>query len=223
MSNLSSLKNGLKVLPRCLELAYPPILQTAANRNIKYAPLVEIDLTNFDFPGEKQRLANQLLGAVRDVGFYIVKGHGISDEEVLEILATANTYFHALNLEEKRKNPIDLGAGQSFGYRELTRYFGDTGIKETLETVPSSQSTLPETEYANVLQYEVHKDNIEYKDRPTHPFVRAHWHKIGPFSRKIWANVARPLLILHAIILELPEDYFLAMHNYDTPPEDFIR
>ena len=110
----------------------PPL---TTNPNIKYAPLVEINLSNFDEPGEKQRLANQLFEAVRDVGFYIVKGHGITDEEVLEILAIANTYFHNLSLEEKRKNPIDLGAGQSFGYREPTRYFGDTGIKEQLETV----------------------------------------------------------------------------------------
>jgi hypothetical protein len=102
---------------------------------IKYAPLVEIDFTNWDEPGETQRLADQLHHAVRDVGFYIVKGHGITDEEVLEVLQIANSYFHTLDVEEKRKNPIDLGAGQSFGYREPTRYFGDTGIKETLETV----------------------------------------------------------------------------------------
>jgi hypothetical protein len=103
---------------------------------IKYAPLVEIDFSNWNAPGEKQRLAGQLHHAVRDVGFYIVKGHGISDEEVLEVLAIANSYFHTLSMAEKVKNPIDLAAGQSFGYREPTRYFGDTGIKETLETVP---------------------------------------------------------------------------------------
>lgn len=64
---------------------------------------------------------------------------------------------------------------------------------------------------------------MDYKDRPTHPFMRAHWHKIGPFSRKIWENVARRLLILHAIILELPEDYFVKIHEYNNPSEDFIR
>jgi len=111
----------------------PPL---TTDKSVKYAPLVEIDVSNWDAPGEKQRLADQLHHAVRDVGFYIVKGHGITDEEVLEILAIANTYFHNLPLEEKRKNPIDLAAGQSFGYREPTRYYGDTGIKETLETVP---------------------------------------------------------------------------------------
>jgi len=102
-----------------LPYQYPP--QTT-DMSIKYAPLVETDLSRFDEPGEKQRLVDQLHHAVRDVGFYIVKGHGITDEEVLEeevleILAIANTYFHSLSVEEKRRNPIDLGAGQSFGYR----------------------------------------------------------------------------------------------------------
>jgi non-haem dioxygenase in morphine synthesis N-terminal len=113
--------------------ARPP-LTTA--KDIKYAPLVEIDFSHWDEPGEKQRLADQLHATVRDVGFYIVKGHGISDEEILEILGIANTLFHEVPLEVKRSNPIDLHAGQSFGYREPTRYYGDTGIRETLETVP---------------------------------------------------------------------------------------
>jgi len=64
---------------------------------------------------------------------------------------------------------------------------------------------------------------LSYKDRPTHQFLRAHWHKVGPFSRKIYENVAKRLLILHALILELPEDYFLEMHDYENPSEDFIR
>jgi isopenicillin N synthase-like dioxygenase len=39
----------------------------------------------------------------------------------------------------------------------------------------------------------------------------------------MYGNVMRRLLILHAIILELPEDYFLKMHDYNTPSEDFNR
>jgi non-haem dioxygenase in morphine synthesis N-terminal len=112
----------------------PPLTKET---DLKYAPLVEIDLSHWDEPGEKQRLAEQLRSAVRDVGFYIVTGHGISDEETMEVLSIANTYFHTVSLESKRLNPIDLGAGQSFGYREPTRYYGDTGIKEALETVSS--------------------------------------------------------------------------------------
>jgi isopenicillin N synthase-like dioxygenase len=73
------------------------------------------------------------------------------------------------------------------------------------------------------MKYEVHKDLLEYKDRPTHAFFKSHWHKFGPFHRKVWTNVARRLLILHALILELPEDYFLKMHDYDIPSEDFMR
>lgn len=108
-----------------------------AATGIRYSPLVEIDFSNWDEPGEKQRPPDQLHAALRDVGFYIVREHGITDEEVLEILAIANILFPDVELDEKRKNPIDLHAGQSFGYRELRRYCRDTGIKETLETVRS--------------------------------------------------------------------------------------
>jgi hypothetical protein len=116
----------------------PPL---SNDTTVKYAPLVEIDLSNWDVPGERQRLADQLHHAVRDVGFYIVKGHGITDEEILEILAIGNTFLH-LSLEEKRKNPTNVNAGQTFGYREPTHYFGQTGIKDTLEMVYQPDSML---------------------------------------------------------------------------------
>jgi hypothetical protein len=109
-----------------------PALST--DTSVKYAPLVEIDMSKWNVPGERQKLADQLHHAVRDVGFYIVKGHGITDKEILEILAIGNTYFK-LSLEEKRKNTTDVNAGQTFGYREPTHYFGQTGIKDTLEMV----------------------------------------------------------------------------------------
>src|SRR5579859_5928034 len=49
---------------------------------------------------------NYIIYAVsyRDVGIFIVKGHGIRDEEILEILQIPNTYFHSLSLQEKRIN-----------------------------------------------------------------------------------------------------------------------
>jgi isopenicillin N synthase-like dioxygenase len=39
----------------------------------------------------------------------------------------------------------------------------------------------------------------------------------------MYENVAKRLLILHALILELPEDYFLNMHDYNVPSDDIFR
>jgi isopenicillin N synthase-like dioxygenase len=102
---------------------------------LEWAPLVEIDISRFDEPGEKQRLAAQLEDAVRNVGFWIVTGHGIKDEEVLRQLAIATAFFH-LPMEEKVKVPIDLGNDMNWGYREPVREMGPTGYKESVETVP---------------------------------------------------------------------------------------
>jgi isopenicillin N synthase-like dioxygenase len=59
-------------------------------------------------------LAAQLEDAVRNVGFWIVTGHGIKDEEVVRQLALASAFFH-LPMEEKVKAPIDLENDLNWG------------------------------------------------------------------------------------------------------------
>ena len=171
---------------------------------LDYAPLVEIDVSKFDEPGEKQRLAAQLEDAVRNVGFWIVTGHGIKDAEVLRILSIANAFFKRPK-EEKTLVKIDLGKDKNFGYREPTRTYGDSGVKETLET------------------YEIHKSIPVFKDTEINPMIKAYWDEIAPFHRKLYDNVLSKLYILLAILLELPEDTFLEMTAYDNPSEDRIR
>jgi len=116
-------------------LEIPPYQRPAETQeNLEWAPLVEINISRFNEPGEKQKLAAKLEDAVRNVGFWIVTGHGITDEEVLRQLAIATAFFH-LPMEEKVKAPIDLGNDLNWGYREPVRDMGDTGLKESVETV----------------------------------------------------------------------------------------
>ncbi|KAJ7037155.1 hypothetical protein C8F04DRAFT_1393879 [Mycena alexandri] len=49
---------------------------------LDWAPLKEIDLSVFDDPGGKEKLAAELDDAVKNVGFWVVTGHGIPDDEV---------------------------------------------------------------------------------------------------------------------------------------------
>src|SRR5271156_3166476 len=117
------------------KLEVPPYQRPAQTKeNLEWAPLVEIDISRFNEPGEKQKLAAKLEDAVRNVGFWIVTGHGITDEEVIRQLAIASAFFH-LPMEEKVKAPIDLGNDLNWGYREPVRDMGDTGLKESVETV----------------------------------------------------------------------------------------
>jgi gibberellin 2-oxidase len=101
---------------------------------LDWAPLTTIDLSRFDEPGGKQQLAKDLYDAVTRVGFWTVVNSGIDDERVLRQFSIGNTFFKE-PLEEKRRHPCNFAEGEYFGYRENSRWVGDTGVKENIEMV----------------------------------------------------------------------------------------
>ncbi|KAJ7577023.1 gibberellin 2-oxidase [Mycena floridula] len=173
---------------------------------LDWAPLKEIDLSLFDTPGGKERLVAELHDAVKNVGFWVVTGTGISEEETLRQFSIGNAFFK-LPLEEKKKYPCDFSVGDYFGYREPKRTIGSTGVKENMEML-------------NIPKYTINED---YKDVPKHDLILAHEHEIAAFHRKLFDNVIRKLFILLAILLELPENYLLDRHAYDQRSEDHLR
>lgn len=102
--------------------------------NLDWAPLTTIDLSRFDEPGGKHALAAQLADAVSRVGFWVVVNTGLDDERVLKQFSIGNTFFKE-PLEEKRRAPCNFAEGEYFGYRENSRWVGDTGVKENIEMV----------------------------------------------------------------------------------------
>jgi gibberellin 2-oxidase len=104
------------------------------SEDLDWAPLVKIDLSRFDEPGGKQELAKQLYDAVTRVGFWVVVNTGLDDERVLKQFSIGNTFFKE-PLEEKRTAPCNFAEGEYFGYRENSRWIGDTGVKENVEMV----------------------------------------------------------------------------------------
>lgn len=108
---------------------------------LEWAPLVEIDLSRFDEPGGKQALAEQLYDAVTRVGFWVVTGHGLSDERVLRQFSIGNAFFKE-PLEEKRSFACNFAEGEYFGYRENERWIGDTGVKDNVEMVRPNPTCL---------------------------------------------------------------------------------
>jgi len=115
--------------------------------DLDWAPLTKIDLSRFDEPGGKQELAAQLADAVNRVGFWVVVNTGIDDERVLKQFSIGNTFFKE-PLEEKRRAPCNFAEGEYFGYRENSRWVGDTGVKENIEMVCISHQHRP---YNNML------------------------------------------------------------------------
>ena len=83
-----------------------------------WAELVTLDLSEFEKPDGKQKLADQLQYAAQHVGFFYVKNFDISQEEVDRQFALGRE-FYDLPLEDKLKyhNLEDLRKGEYNGYR----------------------------------------------------------------------------------------------------------
>ncbi|KAG6830304.1 hypothetical protein H0H87_008555 [Tephrocybe sp. NHM501043] len=171
---------------------------------LDWAPLATIDLSTFDAPGGKEQLAQNLKEALRKWGFWVVTGTGLDQEDIDRQLAIGQSFFKQ-PLEEKRKVACDFTVGNYFGYREPTRFIGNTDVKENMEML-------------NVPKY-----TPDYASVPRHGLINQFEDEIAPFHRKVWSNVIRKLFVLFAIILELPEEYFVDRHHYDTPSEDHLR
>ncbi|EXJ66888.1 uncharacterized protein A1O5_10083 [Cladophialophora psammophila CBS 110553] len=171
---------------------------------LDWAPLTTIDLSRFDEVGGKDELAKQLYDAVTRVGFWTVINTGIDDSKVLRQFSIGNTFFKQ-PIEEKRFFPCNFAEGEYFGYRENSRWVGDSGVKENIEML-NIQKPIP-----------------AYETVPKHQIVRENWAEISAFHRELWDKVLRKLYVLIAIILELPGNYFVDAHAYDGESDDHLR
>ncbi|ESK87420.1 flavonol synthase [Moniliophthora roreri MCA 2997] len=179
--------------------AHPP-----TKYKLDYAPLATIDISSFNrSPEDDTRLAAELIDASHNTGFWVVTGHGITDDAINRQLSIGQAFF-ALPIEEKREFPCDFENGSYLGYREPVRYIADTDVKENHEALNIAKFTESGCRF------------------PLHQFCRPFESEIAAFQRKIWESVLRPICILLAIGLELPEDYFVKMHEYDKSSEDYL-
>ncbi|KAI0197598.1 Clavaminate synthase-like protein [Astrocystis sublimbata] len=170
---------------------------------LDWADLVTLDLSQFEQPGGKQRLANQLFEAIQKIGFFYVINFGLTQEQVDEQFAIGKEVFK-LSTEEKLKFRADLENGGYNGYKPL-------GLREVRPGI------FDNTEIYNIPKF------IPELER-THPeVINENRPKIESFARTIHENVAGKLLTLFAIILELPEDFFLERHRYDVRSDCHLR
>lgn len=175
--------------------------------DLDWADLTVLDISSFDEPGGKQKLADQLKQAVNKDGFWAVVGHGISQEEFDRQFALGQHFFEDYTLEEKKAQEVQFDQGNYFGYkiRGNKKVFG-TEILDNVETFNIAKFT---------------KDGL-YEDFFKQPFIKEHREELEALSKKAF-SVADKLLVLFAIILELPERYFADKHAYDLPSDDHLR
>ncbi|KAH9957691.1 Clavaminate synthase-like protein [Russula dissimulans] len=174
--------------------------------NLDWAELLTLDLSKYGTPQGKQELAQFLIKALREKGFFYVKNFNISKEDVNRQFSIGRE-FYELPLEEKLKYvPDGLEQGQIDGYIPAGRRILDakTGIRDRVEI------------------YNILKFNGHFKHHHPQP-IQENIHEVERFTRLLHSQVLDPLHTLLAVALELPEDYFRNIHNYDVKSEDHLR
>ena len=91
-----------------------------SQENLDWADLVTIDLGLYDKPGGKQQLAQTLIKAVREDGFFYVKNFNISQERVNRQFSIGKHFYYETPLEEKLKY-VPEGLGTSVMTHLCTR------------------------------------------------------------------------------------------------------
>ncbi|KAH6656994.1 2OG-Fe(II) oxygenase superfamily protein [Truncatella angustata] len=170
---------------------------------LDWAGLATLDLSTFEQPGGKEKLAQQLSEAIQQIGFFYITNFGLGQDQVDRQFAIGKEVFQ-LSPEEKLKYRADLENGGYNGYKPL-------GLREVRPGVNDN------TEIYNIPKF------IPELER-THPSViNENRAEIEQFARHIHDHVVGKLLVLFALILELPEDYFLQHHRYSKKSDCHLR
>ena len=109
-----------------------------------------------------------------------------------------------LPTEEKLKYRADLENGGYNGYKPL-------GLREIKPGV------FDNTEIFNIPKF------IPTYERAQPEIIKDNWEEIGGFAKHINDEIVRKLLTLYALILELPEDFFLKHHRYQEKSDCHLR
>ncbi|PSR97455.1 2OG-Fe(II) oxygenase superfamily protein [Coniella lustricola] len=169
--------------------------------DLHWAEIKVLDLSTFDTPGGKQKLAEELREAV-------ITNAGIpTDPARVQRQYDIGQAFFALPHAEKSQPAYkcDFASGNYFGYRELhERTVKGTDVRDNVES------------------YNHAKFTEHYEREPRHPFFEPYRGEMEVFSRQA-LEVAQKIFQLFALILELPEDYFASKHRYDDPSDDHLR
>ncbi|KAK4506479.1 hypothetical protein PRZ48_000211 [Zasmidium cellare] len=173
--------------------------------DLDWADLATLDLSAFNEPGGKARLAKQLHDAIQNVGFFYITNFGLTQHQIDRQFAFGKSFFDS-SFDEKIKHRADLEHGNNFGYTPL-------GIREI------SPGAFNNWEVLNLPKFTPAYE----KDRPQPEVIAAHRAEVEHFARHIHDQIVKKLLILCAFMLELPEDHFLRSHRYEERSNCHLR
>lgn len=136
---------------------------------------------------------------------FYVKNFGLTQTQIDQQFTLAKHFFQ-LPTSEKEKHEINYAEADYNGWRRPGR-----------STVGNTRD--------NIEIYNFAKFTPDFAGKYTHPdLLTAHLPEIETFQRALHANVVLPLLRLFAIVLQLPdEDYLARQHSFERKSEDHFR
>ncbi|KAF1960385.1 Clavaminate synthase-like protein [Byssothecium circinans] len=169
---------------------------------LDWADLATLDLSIFDTPA--LIVPSYLLPSILIYsGFFYITNFGLSQEAVDRQFAIGKELFQ-LPFSEKLKYRADLENGGYNGYKLL-------GLRKVRPGVQDN------TEIYNIPKF------IPAFERPHPKIINVHREEIESFARHINDEVVGKLLVLLAIVLELPENFFLEKHQSEEKSDCHLR
>ncbi|KAF7555919.1 hypothetical protein G7Z17_g1796 [Cylindrodendrum hubeiense] len=186
-------------------VSLPYVQAPETSESLDWADLVTLDLAKFDQPGGKQELAEEFSRSIEEVGFFYLKNHGLSKEDIDTQFAIGKSVL-SLTDEEKLPFRAALEAGDYNGWKPAGTRDLIPGVKDNFEI------------------YNIPKFIPEHANRPHPEIVKEYIETIERFSKHIHEQIVKKLLVIFSIALGLDdEEWFLKKHRYEKTSGDHLR
>ncbi|KAI0733309.1 hypothetical protein C8Q72DRAFT_633485 [Fomitopsis betulina] len=191
-------------MPSIVRSAIPHYTKAPTTQEkLEYADLAILDFAKIGTSEGRAELAVQLRDAMTTHGFFYIINHGLVQAENDRMFDIADVAFSGVPEEEKCNYLANIKDGGSYqGYKLRELWIIDGGVRDQIE-------------HYNV-NHDITRKQHPQAMRPLLPEVEA-------FAKFNHLQVLHPLLRLFAMGLELPEDTFVNMHNFNAVGESYVR
>ncbi|KAI0630153.1 Clavaminate synthase-like protein [Trametes polyzona] len=175
----------------------------ATKEDLDWADFPVIDISKAKTAEGRAELAPIVAEAMRTYGFLYVVVHGMTQEQNDRMIDIADIPFTQVSEEEQKQFVSKIKEVGSYrGYKPRQYWTIDNGVKDQIE------------------HYNMHRDIFRQEHpKALQPFLP----EIRAFVEHNHFNVLHPILRLLALGLELPEETFVKMHDFDAEGETYGR
>jgi isopenicillin N synthase-like dioxygenase len=179
-------------------------IKSAIAPSDSFVPVIDVSQYFAGTPEGKQRVAEQIDHACRDVGFYVIVGHGVDPQLINEVEVVSREFFD-LPLEEKMKVHVEMPGGVGYsavGDIALARTRGQITPHDLNETFQIAKVDVTNDAYFQSKAARGMVPINRWPERPTalKELYTKYYLRMGA--------LATNLMRLSALALGLPEPYF---------------